>query len=103
VKQENGVRQNRAFVLAFLVLTLLCWCPLGYGSYGPVPRVVGIPSWAVLALAVGAVLFVLEWIYLFHTKMAMNDEELSDIISQLKSVNTNNPAPAKPIPGKEAE
>ena len=103
MKQENGVWQNRAFVFAFLVLTLFCWCPLGYGSYGPVPRVFGIPSWAALALGFGAVLFVLEWIYLFHTKMAMNDEELSDIISQLKSVNTNNPVPAKPIPGKETE
>ncbi len=103
MKQENGVWQNRAFVFAFLVLTFFCWCPLGYGSYGPVPRVFGIPSWAALALGFGAVLFVLEWIYLFHTKMAMNDEELSDIISQLKSVNTNNPVPAKPIPGKETE
>jgi hypothetical protein len=103
VKQENGIWQNRAFGFAFLVLTLLCWCPLGYGSYGHAPRLLGIPSWAVLALALGAVLFVLEWIYLFHTKMAMNDEELSDIISQLKSVNTNNPVSEKLIPGKEAE
>ena len=103
MKQENGVGQNRVFVLAFLVLTLLCWCPLGYGSYGPVTRVFGIPSWAVLAFAVGAVLFVVEWIYLFHTKMAMNDEELSDIISQLKSVDTNSPIPATPISAKEDE
>ncbi len=103
MKQENGIWQNRAFVFAFLVLTLLCWCPFGYGSYGPVPRFLGIPSWAVLALALGAVLFVLEWVYLFHTQMAMNDEELPDIISQLKTVDTENPVPAKPLPGKEAE
>ncbi len=87
--------QNRAFLFAFFVLTLLCWCPLGYGTYGPVPRFLGVPSWAVVALALGGVLFVLEWIYLFHTEMAMNDEELPDIISQLKSVNNDNPISAK--------
>ncbi len=95
MKRRSGTWQNRAFVLAFLVLTFLCWCPLGYGSYGHVPRFFGIPSWAVLALALGAVLFVLEWIYLFHTQMAMNDEELPDIISQLKMVDTEAPALAK--------
>lgn len=95
MKQESGRRRNRAFVLAFLVLTLLCWCPLGYGSYGPVPRWLGVPYWAVLALAVGGVLFVVEWIYLFRTPMAMNDEELADIISQLQTVDIENPVPAK--------
>ena len=59
------------------------------------PRFLGIPYWAVLALALGAVLFVLEWICLFHTQMAMNDEELPNIISQLKTVDIGNPAPAK--------
>ena len=108
MKQISGTWQNRMFVFAFLVLTLLCWCPLGYGSYGPVPRFLGVPSWAVLALGLGAVLFVLEWIYLFHTEMAMNDEELPDIISQLQAVDIENPVPAKPIPakpirGKDAE
>lgn len=95
MKQKSRTWQNRAFVFAFLVLTLLCWCPVGYGTYGPVPRVLGIPSWAVAALAFGAVLFVLEWIYLFHTSLAMNDEELPEIISQLQSVDTENPLPAK--------
>ena len=95
MKQKNGTWQNRAFVFAFLVLTLLCWCPLGYGSYGQVPRFLGIPSWAVMAVAFGAVLFVLEWIYLFHTQLAMNDEELPDIISQLQSVDIDNPISAK--------
>ena len=103
MKQISGTWQNRAFVFAFLVLTLLCWCPLGYGSYGPVSRFLSIPSWAVMALAFGAVLFVLEWIYLFHTQLAMNDEELPDIISQLETVDIDDPAPAKPIPVKEDE
>ena len=95
MNQKSGTWQNRAFVLAFVVLTLLCWCPLGYGSYGHAPRLLGIPSWAVLALALGAVLFVLQWIYLFHSGLAMNDEELPDIISQLQTVDTDNPVPAK--------
>ena len=95
MKQIGGTLQNRAFVSAFLVLTLLCWCPLGYGTYGHAPRFLGVPSWAVLALALSAVLFVLEWIYLFHTQMAINDEELPDIISQLETVDIDNPVPAK--------
>ena len=103
MKQKSGTWQNRAFVLAFLVLTLFCWCPLGYGTYGEVGRLLGVPSWAVTALALGAVLFVLEWIYLFHTRMAMNDEELPAIISQLQAVDIDNPVPGKPIPVKEDE
>ena len=95
MKQENGRWKNRAFVFAFLVLTLLCWCPLGYGSYGAVPRVFGIPSWAVTALALGAVLFFVEWIYLFYTRLAMNDDELPDIISQLETVDIDNSAASK--------
>ena len=59
MNQKNGTWKNRAFVFGFLVLTLFCWCPLGYGSYGPVSRILGIPYWAVVALAVGAALFVL--------------------------------------------
>ena len=100
MKRRIATWQNRAFVLAFLVLTLFCWCPLGYGTYGEVRRFGGIPSWAVLALAFGAVLFVLEWIYLFHTRLAINDEELPDVIAQLKTVDTDNPVSAKPVPAK---
>ncbi len=98
MQQKSRTRKNRAFMLAFLILTLLCWCPLGYGSYGKVPLVLGIPSWAVLALCFSAVLFVVEWIYLFHSRLAMNDEELPDIISQLEMVDTENL-----VPGKEDE
>ncbi len=95
MRQKTGAWKQRAFVLAFLVLTLLCWCPLGYGSYGQVGRYFGIPSWAVLALAAALVLFVLEWIYLFHSQLAINDEELPDIIAQLEAVDTAGPATAK--------
>ena len=86
---------NGAFVLAFLVLTLFCWCPLGYGQYGPVGRLLGIPSWAVLAFAFAAALFVVEWVYLFRTPMAMNDEQLPGIVSQLEAVDTEKPLATK--------
>ncbi len=95
MKPETGAWRNRAFVLAFLVLTLFCWCPLGYGTYGKVPHWFGVPSWAAIALALGVGLFVLEWIYLFPSQLAMNDEELPDIISQLESVDVDNAVPAK--------
>jgi hypothetical protein len=95
MKQKIATWQKRAFVFAFLVLTLFCWCPVGYGSYGQVGRFFGIPSWAVLAFCFAAALFTLEWIYLFWTRMAMNDEELPGIVSQLESVNSENPLPAE--------
>ncbi len=103
MKPRTGRWLTQAFVFAFLVLTLLCWCPLGYGSYGPVARVLGVPSWAVMALVVGAVLFVVEWIYLFPTGLAMDDEELPDIIAQLKAVDTDNSNSGKPLPGKDTK
>jgi hypothetical protein len=49
----------------------------------------------VTAVALGAVLFVLEWVYLFHTHLAMTDEELPDIIAQLKAVGTDGTVPVK--------
>jgi len=95
MQAKSRTWRNRAFILAFLVLTLFCWCPLGYGVYGEVLLVFGIPYWAVLALGFSAVLFVVEWIYLFHSRLAMNDEELPDIIAQLEMVDTENLVPAK--------
>ena len=95
MKQKSDSSRNQAFLLAFLVLTFFCWCPLGYGSYGEVPRLLGVPYWAVLALILGAVLFVVEWVYLFHSQLAINDEELPEIISQLKTVADDSPVPAK--------
>ncbi len=95
MKQKKSVWSNRFFVFAFLVLTFFCWCPLFYGSYGPSKRILGIPFWAVLAFVFGAVLFVLEWIYLFGTRRAMSDEELGEVISELASVDAEAPAAGK--------
>lgn len=95
MKQKRSVWSNRLFVFAFLVLTFFCWCPLFYGSYGPAKRILGIPSWAVLAFIFGAVLFVLEWIYLFLSRRATSDEELPDIVSELETVDTDAPGEGK--------
>lgn len=95
MKQRSGPWLNRAFVSAFLVLTFFCWCPVGYGSYGKVGRVLGIPSWAAIALALSVVLFVLEWIYLFLTGMAITDEELQGIMSELEKAGADSADSAK--------
>ena len=60
-----------------------------YGSYGPADRILGVPSWAVLAAVFGLVLFVLEWIYLFVSGMTTTDEDLPDIVSDLAAVDTD--------------
>jgi len=89
MKKRSSAWKRRVFIIAFLVLTFLCWCPLLYGSYGPADRILGVPSWAVLAAFFGLVLFVLEWIYLFVSGMTTTDEDLPDIVSDLAAVDTD--------------
>ena len=89
MKKKSSAWTRRIFIIAFLVLTFFCWCPLLYGSYGPADRILGVPSWAVFATLFGIVLFVLEWIYLFVSGMTMTDEEVPDIVSELTAVNTD--------------
>lgn len=74
------------FFIAFLGLTVPCWCPIGYGSYGPVGRIMGMPSWAAMMLFFGAILFILEWVFLFRTDLALYDQDLSEVVSELESV-----------------
>ncbi len=88
MKKKRSPRTRRIFIIAFLALTFLCWCPWLYGSYGPTDRILGVPSWAVLAAVFGVILFVLEWIYLFLSGIAMTDEELPEIVSELAAVDT---------------
>ncbi len=76
-------------MLAFLILTFFCWCPILYASYGPTERIAGVPVWAILAAAFGAGLFALEWIYLFATRITVTDDELDAIVSELAQVNTD--------------
>ena len=89
MKRKNNPWTNRIFILAFLVLTFFCWCPVFYASYGSADRILGVPAWAILAVAFGIALFVLEWIYLFATSITVTDDELPEIVSQLAQVNTD--------------
>lgn len=74
------------FGVLFCILTLWCWCPIGYGSYGEVPRIMGMPNWAAILLLVGAVMFVVEWVYLFKTDLALYDDDLAVIMEQLNDL-----------------
>ena len=91
--QKRNAWAKRAFVVAFLVLTSLCWCPWAYGTVGG--RTFSIPSWAVLAYVFAAALFVLEWVFLFRSGLAVSDEELSTIISDLEAGEADETAAAK--------
>lgn len=73
------------YLVVFALLTLMTWSPLGYGSYGPANRIFGMPDWAVIALLAGTVLFFLEWIFLFFSGLALDDEEVSERVFRLKS------------------
>jgi len=92
MNRKKGAWPKRAFVLAFVVLTSLCWCPWAYGTL--TGRVLSIPTWAVLAYVFATALFVLEWVFLFLTGLAVSDEELPGILSDLAAV-ADDSAPAK--------
>lgn len=85
---------RRAFAAGFLIITFFLWCPVGYGSYGPVGRVFGIPTWAAFAFALAAALFVLEWVYLFVTGLAVTDERLAETVAELEKVDAESAVPA---------
>ena len=95
MREKRSAWPNRFFILAFLVLTFFCWCPLFYGAYGPTNRIMGIPAWAVLAFVFGVVLFILEWIYLFLTRNALSDKELPGIVSDLTAIDAHTPVAGK--------
>ena len=92
MSRNRSARAKRAFVLAFAVLTSLCWCPWAYGTL--TGRVLSIPTWAVVAYGVAAVLFVVEWVFLFVSGLAVSDEELPGIVSELTAA-ADDSAPAK--------
>ena len=93
--QRTGAWTRRGFGLAFAVLTFFLWCPVGYGSYGKVSRIFGMPSWAVFAIGLAVVLFVLEWLYLFGAGTALTDEQMDHMVSELKKLRSDAPAPEK--------
>jgi hypothetical protein len=81
MSRNRSARAKWAFGLAFAVLTSLCWCPWAYGTL--TGRVLSIPTWAVVAYGVAAVLFVVEWAFLFLSGLAVTDEELPAIVAEL--------------------
>ena len=93
MRQKRNAWAKRAFVVAFLVLTSLCWCPWAYGTAEG--RVLSIPYWAVLAYVFAAALFVLEWVFLFRSGLAVSDEELPGILTDLEAVEADASAAAK--------
>jgi hypothetical protein len=86
MQQKTTPWRNWAFLTAFGILTFLCWCPIVYAPYGPATRLGGIPIWAVLAFGWAALLFVLEWYYLFRSNLAMTDQDLPQTLAQLEAV-----------------
>ena len=82
--KRKGTWPERAFVLAFILLTSLVWCPWAYGT--ATGRVLSIPTWAVVAYGVAAALFVLEWVFLFVSGLAVSDDDLSRIVPELEAL-----------------
>ena len=81
--RKKSLWGTRAFIAGFIVLTSLCWCPWAYGTL--TGRTLAIPTWAIGAYICAAALFVLEWVFLFVSGMAITDEELPKIISDLEA------------------
>ncbi len=93
MNHKKRVWSIRAFVVAFVVLTSLCWCPWAYGTV--TGRTFHIPTWAVVAYAFAAALVVLEWVFLFATGLAVSDEQVKAIISELESLGAGDSTEAK--------
>jgi hypothetical protein len=83
---EANKKKNLGFLIVFVVLTVLCWCPIGYGRYGEVDLIMGMPSWAFVLLLIGALLFFLEWVYLFRTDLALYDRDVEGIVDALRKI-----------------
>ncbi|MHB8763990.1 MAG: DUF997 domain-containing protein [Deferrisomatales bacterium] len=97
MKRTRNPGAHGLFLAAFAVLTLMTWSPLGYGAYGEVPRVLGMPRWAVVALAASVALFLLEWWFLFGTRLTLQDEDMEEIVPRLKAPATEAQAARKVV------
>jgi len=84
MNRKKRVWGKRAFIAGFIILTSLCWCPWAYGHI--TGRTLAIPTWAVGAYICATALFVLEWVFLFISGLAVSDEDLPGIISDLEAV-----------------
>ena len=92
MNRRKSVWGKRAFIIGFVILTSLCWCPWAYGTI--TGRTLSIPTWAVWAYVCAAALFVLEWVFLFASGLAVDDEDLPGIISDLEAVGDDDSAPS---------
>jgi hypothetical protein len=84
-------KKNLGFLTVFVVLTVFCWSPVGYGRYGEVGQIMGMPSWAFYLLLIGALLFVLQWFYLFQTDLALYDRDVEEIVETLRKTDMEEP------------
>ncbi len=84
MNRKKSLWGKRAFIAGFVILTSLCWCPWAYGHI--TGRTLAIPTWAIGAYICATALFVLEWAFLFVSGMAISDEDLPKIISDLEAV-----------------
>ncbi|MDP6634856.1 MAG: DUF997 domain-containing protein [Phycisphaerae bacterium] len=87
MNRKKSVWGKRAFIIGFIILTSLCWCPWAYGHI--TGQTLSIPTWAVGAYICAAALFVLEWVFLFVSGLAVSDEDLPGIISDLEAVDAD--------------
>ncbi|QTA84748.1 DUF997 domain-containing protein [Desulfonema magnum] len=81
--KEQSDKRNGIFIAVFIFLTAMIWCPVIYGRYGDSGRIFSIPGWAFIVIILGIILFIAEWIYLFHTGLSLSDRDLEEIISEL--------------------
>lgn len=84
-------KKNLGFLMVFAVLTVFCWSPVGYGRYGEVGLIMGMPSWAFYLLLIGALLFFLQWVYLFRTDLALYDRDVEEIVETLRKTEMEEP------------
>ncbi len=83
---------GRLFLAGFLVLTAMVWSPLGYGSHGPVSRLLEMPSWTVIALTASIVLFALEWLFLFGSRLSLAEDDVAEVLRELDAPRSGSPA-----------
>jgi len=93
MNRRKRVWSRWAFLVGFVILTSLCWCPWAYGTLRG--KALDIPIWAVLAYVFAAALFVLEWVFLFLSGLAVTDEDLRRISGELESMDSDDSSAEK--------
>lgn len=84
MEKEKNKSLQMFFWISFVILTFMLWLPVGYGSYGAVRLIIGLPSWAFIALTAGAIFVILQWIFFFNSNLSTNDDDVQKIINDIK-------------------